>query len=264
VGHLPLGRATVAIRSSHRVAMQGAWNTSISWYSHMASHLAARVKLAVARFRRRLEADRGRVRLVKGALRFIGFEPLHLVRVVSYQKSGEWITELAPQTLDVLEIGSGEYWLSKFSFKSYTTFNYPDHDICHERLDRQFDLVIADNVFEHLAFPARAASNVFSMIRPGGWFMNITPFLIRVHDVPIDCTRWTETGMRFFLSEAGFDPATMRSGSWGNRKAVVANLKRLGTRAAWSRNLMNEPQFPAVVWVMAQRPKLPCDLDQGE
>src|SRR4029077_5862589 len=106
----------------------------------------------------------------------------------------------------------------------------------------------------HLALPFPAAQNVFAMTKPGGWFLNITPFLIRIHDVPIDCTRWTAFVMRNFLSEAGFDPESMQSGSWGNRRAIVANLKRLGTRRGWRRNMKNEPEFPATVWVMAQRP----------
>jgi SAM-dependent methyltransferase len=212
------------------------------------------VNLALSDFRRRIEADRVLVRRIKRALRWIGYDATHLIRVVPYENCFKWVEDRNPQHLDVLEIGSGEVWRSRFSFKSYTTFNYPEHDICRDRLEREFDLVIADNVFEHLAWPYRAARNVIAMVKPGGWFLNLTPFLIRIHDVPIDCTRWTETGIRYFLTEVGFDPATMHSGSWGNRKAVIANFKRLGTYRGWSRKLTNEPQFPAIVWVMAQRP----------
>ena len=32
----------------------------------------------------------------------------------------------------------------------------------------------------------------------------IVPFLIRVHNVPIDCSRWTEDGLKFHLEECGF------------------------------------------------------------
>jgi SAM-dependent methyltransferase len=213
-----------------------------------------RVNLALSNVRRRIEEDRALVRRIKRALLWIGYDATQIVRVVPYAVCFKWVEALNPQSLDVLEIGSGEVWGSRFSFKSYTTLDYPEHDICRDRIEREFDLVIADNVFEHLAWPYRAARNVFAMVKPGGWFLALTPFLIRIHDVPIDCTRWTETGMRYFLSEAGFDPATMQSGSWGNRKAVIANFRKLGAYRGWARKLPNEPQFPATVWVMAQRP----------
>jgi hypothetical protein len=43
-----------------------------------------------------------------------------------------------------------------FNFKSYTSTDFRDFDICAETLDRQFDLIIADQVFEHLPWPMRA------------------------------------------------------------------------------------------------------------
>jgi hypothetical protein len=46
----------------------------------------------------------------------------------------------------------------------------------------------------------------------------------------------------------------MQSGPWENRQLVIENLKRLGTRRGWRRKMRNEPLFPAIIWVMAQRP----------
>ena len=63
-----------------------------------------------------------------------------------------------------------------------------------------FDLIIAEQVFEHLKWPYRAAKNVYRMLRPGGSFLITTPFLVRCHEMPDDCTRWTDTELKNFLN----------------------------------------------------------------
>lgn len=132
--------------------------------------------------------------------------------------------------------------------------NWPQYDICEHVLDRQFDVIIADNVWEHLPYPARATRHVLPMLRTGGMFINITPFLIRRHLVPTDCTRWTEMGMRYFLEDCGFDPAAVHTGSWGNRAAVRANFNRWA-RTGWRRRLPNARDFPVTVWAFARKPE---------
>jgi hypothetical protein len=53
--------------------------------------------------------------------------------------------------------------------------------------------------------PARAARNVFTVLKEGGYFIIATPFLIRVHESPIDCTRWTKDGLFYFSVRAQTD-----------------------------------------------------------
>jgi hypothetical protein len=81
----------------------------------------------------------------------------------------------------------------------------------------------------------------------------MTPFMIRIHEVPHDCTRWTETGMRYFLQECGFDPGSITTRSWGNAAAVKGSLVTWG-RVGWRRSFPNDPRFPISVWAMARRP----------
>jgi SAM-dependent methyltransferase len=188
---------------------------------------------------------------IEGAARAVGYDKTHLTRVVAYREIDAFLDGLGSERLDALEISAGWKWRTR-PWRSYTEMNWPEHDICAGRLDREFDVVIADNVFEHLRYPWRAARNVHAMLRPGGWFINITPFLIRRHAVPIDCTRWTETGMVHFLEEAGFDPDQVKTGSWGNRRAVAANFRRWA-RAGWQRRLANDPDFPVTVWAIARK-----------
>jgi len=188
---------------------------------------------------------------IKSLLTAVGYDHRHLTRPVMYERCGELLKALQPAQLDALEVSAGKHFQS-LGFKSFTEANYPEFDICSQRMDRQFDLVIADQVWEHLLYPYRATRNVFAMLKPGGHFLVTTPFLIRVHAIPFDCTRWTETGMRYFLAECGFDEASIVTGSWGNRAAVKANFNKWA-RAGWFSSMTNEPDFPVVVWALARK-----------
>ncbi|HQT90243.1 MAG TPA: methyltransferase domain-containing protein [Acidiphilium sp.] len=190
--------------------------------------------------------------IVSGVARAIGYDLRHLIRVIYQDECLRWINELRPQSLDVLEISAGAAWRD-IPFKSFTEMNYPDYDICKDKLDRQFDLVIADQVFEHLLWPYRAGRNVFDMVKPGGYFMVMTPFMIRIHDVPVDCSRWTETGMRYFLAECVFELETIKTGAWGNRDSLKANLVTWA-RVGWRKSFPNELAYPQSIWAMARKP----------
>lgn len=164
------------------------------------------------------------------------------------------VAALGPEQLDTLEV-SGGAWRNRASFRSYTSAQYPKYDVCAEPLRVEaFDLVIAEQVFEHLLWPYRAGKNVLSMLRPGGHFLVTTPFLIRVHPAPHDCTRWTETGLRHFLAECGFDFDATVTGSWGNLSCVVGNAKRWPSYKPLLHSLRNDPDHPVVVWALARRP----------
>ena len=188
---------------------------------------------------------------IKKFLNAIGYDYRHWTRPVMYDRCFEMLKELNPKELDVLEISAGNVW-QQLNFKSFTEANYPDFDICKDVLDHQFDLIIADQVFEHLLWPYRGARNIHKMLKPGGYFMITTPFLIRVHAIPYDCTRWTETGIKYFLSECGFPLHEIKTGSWGNRACVKANFKKWARRG-WFGSLNNEPNFPVSIWALAKK-----------
>jgi SAM-dependent methyltransferase len=161
---------------------------------------------------------------------------------------------LGPQNLDALEI-SGDGWRD-FGFRSYRQVQYPSFDICTQPLQQRFDLIIAEQVFEHLLWPYRAGRNVLTTLKPGGHFLITTPFLVKVHDWPVDCTRWTELGLKHFLAECGFELESIRSGSWGNRESVWAHFlaEQPVTFRAGKHTLINERAFPHHVWALARKP----------
>ncbi len=166
----------------------------------------------------------------------------------------QFIRSLDCSHIDALEI-SGTGSQNRYNFRSYQAVQYPDYDVCEGPLaQEQFDLVIAEQVFEHVLRPDRAAANVYQMLRPGGVFVISTPFLLKAHKDPLDLYRWTEHGMRQLLETAGFTVRT--TGSWGNRECLLADMKPgldWTTYNPRRHGLHNEPEFAIVVWAFAEK-----------
>ena len=172
-------------------------------------------------------------------------------RVVMRQSSCQIINDLHPERLNALEI-SGSYY-RKINFKKYKSVWYPDFDVCATLLDERFDIIIAEQVFEHLLWPYRAGKNVYEMLAKGGSFFISTPFLVRVHAAPNDCSRWTEKGLKYFLAECGFPLEKIKTYSWGNRACITANFSGWVDYKHGIHSLDNEPDFPYHVWALATK-----------
>lgn len=181
----------------------------------------------------------------------LSVRPITWSRVVMRDACAAMLQVLPFERFEVLEI-SGRKW-SDFGFQHYQTVDFPAFDICQEALPHTFDLIIAEQVFEHLRYPYRAGRNVLQMLKPGGYFLISTPFLVKVHHMPIDCTRWTELGLKYFLEECGFPLETIQTGSWGNRDCIIANFDEWVMYDPARHDLRDEPDFPYHVWALAQR-----------
>lgn len=187
-------------------------------------------------------------------------------RVAEVRATRKLITDLGPEQLTALEISGHRWHKANFKEYEYTTFLdepsphpknfHTNFDICNGTLEKQFDLVIAEHVFEHLLYPYRACRNVYEMLKPGGYFLISTPFLVRIHSAFADCTRWTEQGLRHFLEESGFPMDDMVSGSWGNRACVKANFNHWVRHLGILQSMKNEPDYPVVVWALARKPAM--------
>lgn len=97
----------------------------------------------------------------------LGYTELPWTRVVMNRTTLEWVRALETARMDALEI-SGEYWKNKVPFKSYRSVWYPEYDVCAMPLPETYDLIFAEQVFEHLPHPLRAARHVCRMLRGGG------------------------------------------------------------------------------------------------
>lgn len=154
--------------------------------------------------------------------------------------------------VNVLEI-SGNRWKVEGETVKYTQASYPEFDICQNVLPGDFNLIIAEMVFEHLPYPYRAGRNVFQMLNTPGFFVISTPFMYPVHNHPIDCTRWTRAGMKYFLTECGFDENRIHTDSWGNRDCVKAMTPGPVEYDEQQHSLENDPDYPVSVWAIANK-----------
>jgi len=174
-------------------------------------------------------------------------------RVVMNERIERYVSSLNIARMDALEI-SGNKW-NNVPFRSYRSVAYSEYDVCHQPLAPEtWDIIFLEQVLEHVRAPRDACRHVWQMLRPGGTFVVSTPFLIRVHDYPIDCSRWTEMGMRYLLADAGFPVPAIQVESWGNLACTINNLLFVGERyLSRVHSLSNDPRYPLMVWAFAQK-----------
>jgi SAM-dependent methyltransferase len=176
----------------------------------------------------------------------------HWQRLTLNETVAEHIASLDPPRRTAAEI-SGDAHADR-GWKAYTSLAYPDFDLCaplEEPLE--FDVVICEQVLEHVVDPCAAAANLRALCAPGGHVIVSTPFLVKVHELALadirDYWRFTPRGMRALLERVGLEVDTI--GSWGNRECVVGNFNRWSGYRRWH-SLRNEPDFPIQVWAFAR------------
>jgi SAM-dependent methyltransferase len=199
---------------------------------------------------------RGAWRLKKGAeiiRRRFGYDERNWLRIEQIRSWQEFFRTLQPLG-DILEISPGwnQMW-KPVSCSSYSSVDFPAFDICKEALERQFQVVIADQVLEHVPHPAEAVRNIWKMLAPGGYTLIATPFLFRVHAHPDDFHRWTETGLRRLCLDGGFVDGNIRTRSWGNAKCVRAHTQGPVRAFGFGKDLSNDPEYPVMVWAFARK-----------
>lgn len=182
-----------------------------------------------------------------------------LNRVEMQKSSRRMIRSLGTESLDVAEV-SGK-WGRMFDFRSYQSFRYPKWDVCagpyRDDNDKvmKFDLILANQVWEHLDRPYAATRNVRRMLRKGGHFWLAVPFYIPFHAAPMDNSRWSARGLKNLLIECGFEEGEIRAKQWGNRNAALRNMEEKWPPAFAedSDSLENDPEMPICAWAIARR-----------
>ena len=184
--------------------------------------------------------------------RLLGTRETQWLRVQMDRETDRFVRSLDCPSLSALEI-SGNKW-ERYGFGSFRNVEFPDYDVCAGPLAGEaFDVIFLEQVLEHVLWPYRAVRNVWAMLKPGGVFVVTTPFLVRIHNHPGDCSRWTELGMKHLLAEGGFHVEDVTTGSWGNRACVKANFESWRKWLPWRHSLRNEPNYPLVVWAFARK-----------
>lgn len=175
-------------------------------------------------------------------------------RVTMNREIVRHLESLGPERLSAAEIsGNGQ---AERGWKQFRSLDYPDFDLCAPiTVDERFDVVICEQVLEHVVDPFLAARHLFELCRPGGHAVVSTPFLIKQHELPLygmfDYWRFTPRGLRLLLEQAGF--VVDEVSSWGNRLGVIGNLDRWSGHRPWL-PLTNRRDLAVVVWAFCRRP----------
>lgn len=196
---------------------------------------------------------------VNSRLRPEGGHPQWLREVMNADTQRE-LAGLRPETLNVAEISPDPLTSERgLVWGAYTALSFPEFDLCAppKELPGPFDLVLCEQVLEHVKDPPKAVQTLRRLCRPSGHVLVSTPFLVRLHDEPGDYWRFTPSGLEILLRSQGLVPIWVRS--WGNRRAIASNFDRWTVRFPWQ-TLRNELALPAVVWALAR----PQDVGFGE
>ena len=121
---------------------------------------------------------------------------------------------------ELVDIGCGEKPLVPFFSRYVDEYIGVDHaetehDLHHADLigtayavplpDASADTIVLSQVLEHLERPADALAECHRLLKPGGHLLLTTPFFWHLHEEPRDFYRYSPHGLRYLLSEAGFE-----------------------------------------------------------
>lgn len=119
-------------------------------------------------------------------------------------RRGKW------KNAQLMDVGSGTCpYRSLFGkFNRYLTVD-PQSTADYGRLSEiskgeSFDLILLLEVLEHVADPAALLREAKDYLKSDGELWVSVPFAARVHKVPDDYHRWTDTGLRLLAKGAGF------------------------------------------------------------
>lgn len=175
-------------------------------------------------------------------------------RVTLYEAVDRYLASLDLSRLAAAEISGDTY--AERPWRRYESLNFPDFDICAPiEHPGAYDVVICEQVLEHVVDPFGAARNLRALCAPDGRVIVSTPFMIKVHELPLfamgDYWRFTPRGLRTLLESGGL--AVEEIGCWGNRDCIAANLDQWTSYRPWH-SLRNEEDLPVQVWAFARRP----------
>ena len=118
------------------------------------------------------------------------------------------ISELPPDGVG-LNLGSGSI---NFDKKIRNLDIYPGKNIYYvaraesiPEKDNFFDLVITQEVLEHVQDPFKAMNEIFRVLKPNGILYCQLPFIIGYHPGPTDFWRFTKEGIEEIINRNGFE-----------------------------------------------------------
>ena len=195
---------------------------------------------------------------------------MHLTRYQMYQT----LFEALPIPLEgtILGVRGLKYWTGSKNYTPpqkiiadsahITITTYPEVNICALPYpDNSFDIVISDQVLEHIEGDVqKAIDECRRVLKPGGLCIIGTVFINPVHYGPKDLWRFSPDALRYLCR--GFSEIK-ECGSWGNRWAHILFFLYENARDwqvpnhRWSmRHFLatsNNPKYPLMTWIIAKK-----------
>ena len=157
----------------------------------------------------------------------------------------------------ILDVGAGrgdfaDLFRDKPGYLALDIYPYPEVDIvCDLTLanpfrESSFDAILLMNVLEHVYDTHSMLARLAKLLKPGGVLVVAIPFLVKMHQVPVDFARYTHYALGRFGAEHGlevahlegfYDPISVLFEGTGNlRNAVLptlSGLRRYMARILW-------------------------------
>jgi len=115
----------------------------------------------------------------------------------------------------MLDVGGGwGRWKNELEryAESYTIADLPEEDArALSFRDASFDTVVCFEVLEHVDDTRKVISEMYRVLKPGGFAIATAPFTYPEHANPGDYYRFTPQGFRFLFEQAGFTVREVRS-----------------------------------------------------
>lgn len=163
----------------------------------------------------------------------------------------------------ILDVGAGRgdfaALTDRFQTIALDIYPYPEIDVvCDLTISNpfkpaSFDAVVLMNVLEHVYDTHALLGRIATLLKPGGILIVAIPFLVKLHQTPVDFVRYThyalerfagEHGLRCEILEGYYDPLFFLSEGTGNiRNGYLPNLPR--SKRFGARLLMGGMQFLA-------------------
>jgi SAM-dependent methyltransferase len=146
----------------------------------------------------------------------------HLSRYAMYQRLEQFRMDARPNQRALSISGSVELCqLLGFDTDQITEADHPEFNLLELPFkDSSFDVVVSDQVLEHVeADPRRAVAESLRVVKPGGICVHTSCLINPIHFGPGDYWRFTPDGLRLLVDHT---VEVMETGGWGNRFAVIA------------------------------------------
>jgi len=124
--------------------------------------------------------------------------------------------------------------------------------------ENNFDVVISDQVIEHLEDPKKAIQESLRVLKPSGIMIHTTCFINYLHPAPKDFYRFSCDALMYLCRGSA---KIIQCEGWGNRLAILvcflSNRLRFKQIPETKWNILNflavykEEKYPIVTWVIA-------------